>query len=356
MRWTTVRPLAAAMGKGFVRDRMSLFFTILFPLMFLFLFGGLFAGGDETPKSDLLVIGEVSLVDDLPADAQQVFDDLFDVERTDDREAAIAKVRDGDADGALEQDGDRVVLHFSQTDTVSAATVQGTLSAFVDEANLAAAGVEPRYTFEAEQVEDESLERIQYVAPGLIGWAVATSATFGAALTLVTWRQNELLRRLRLAPVAGSSIVVARVVVAVAISLAQLAIFLVSSVVLLGLQLDGSWWLAVPLVAAGTLTFMAIGLFCGAVAKTNDGATGLANLFVLPMAFLSGSFFPLDMAPDWIVALSYLLPLRYLNEGMLDVMVRGLGFGAVVVPILVMLAFAVVVGGLSGRLIRWDKT
>ncbi|MBX3314673.1 MAG: ABC transporter permease [Actinobacteria bacterium] len=343
------------MFKGFVRDRMALFFTILFPLVFLFLFGGIFAGGDETPRSDLEVIGQVSLVDDLPPDARQVFDDLFVVHRTTDREAALAKVRDGDADGVLEQEGDRIVLHFSQADTVGAATVQGTLSSFVDEANLASAGVEPRYTFEAEQVEDESLARIQYVAPGLIGWAVATSATFGAALTLVTWRQSELLRRLRLAPVAGSSIVVARVVVALVIALSQLAIFLVSSVLFLGLRLDASWWLSIPLVAAGTLTFMAIGLFCGAVARTNEGATGLANLVVLPMAFLSGSFFPLDLAPDWIVAVSYLLPLRYLNEGMLDVMVRGLGPGAVVVPILVMLGFALVVGGLSSRLIRWDK-
>lgn len=352
---TTTRSLAAAMFKGFVRDRMSLFFTILFPLIFLFLFGGVFAGDTGTSKSDLEVVGDVALVDELPTDAREVFDDLFEVHRTDDLDAAIDKVRDGDADGALEQQGDRLILHFSRADPTEAASIQGTLSSFVDKANLGAAGVDPTFVFDPQQVEDESLADIQYVAPGLIGWAIATSATFGAALTLVTWRQNELLRRLRLAPVSGSSIVIARVAVAVVIALAQLVIFLVPSVVLFDLQLDGSWWMAIPLVVAGTLTFMAIGLFCGAVAKTNEGASGLANLFVLPMAFLSGSFIPLEFAPGWIRAVSYVLPLRYLNEGMLDVMVRGQGPSAAVVPLVVMLAFAVVVAGLSSRLIRWDK-
>lgn len=351
---TAVRSLARAMFTGFVRDRMALFFTVLFPLMFLFLFGGIFADPSSS-KADLEVVGRVPVVDDLDPSSRAVFDDLFTIHRTNDRDAAIEKVREGDTDGAIEQRGDVLVLHFSRTDQVQAATVQGTLASFVDEANVAASGVEPRFSLDAQQVEDTSLAGIQYVAPGLLGWAVATSATFGAALTLVTWRQNELLRRLRLAPVTGPTIVVARIAVTLAVALAQMVLFIGLSVAVFDLELTGNWPLAVPLVAAGTLTFMAIGLFCGAVAKTNDGATGLCNLFVLPMAFLSGSFVPIDGAPAGIQAVSRLLPLRYLNDGMLDVMVRGKGVGAIVVPMAVMLGFAVVVGGLSSRLIRWDK-
>ena len=70
---------------------------------------------------------------------------------------------------------------------------------------------------------------------------------------------------------------------------------------------------------------MALGLLAGAISKTVEGATALANIFVLPMAFLSGSFFPLDNAPQWLNVVSHLLPLRHLNDGMLDVMVRGKG-------------------------------
>ena len=43
------------------------------------------------------------------------------------------------------------------------------------------------------------------------------------------------------------------------------------------------------------------------------------------MAFLSGSFFPLDGAPGWLRTLSEVLPLKHMNQAMLDVMVRGKG-------------------------------
>ena len=349
---STIRSLANAMIRGFLRDRQALFFTILFPLIFLFLFGGIFSDPSQS-KSDLTLIGKVPLVDELPPQARSVFDDLFKVHRTRDRADAIRKVRDGTVDGALEQRGNTVILHFSRADPVEAASVQGTLSSFVDQANVHASGTKPVFSFAAKQVEDEALSGIQYVAPGLLGWAIATSATFGSALTLVTWRQSELLRRLRLAPV--TAIVLARVIVSILIALAQTVLFVVLSVVVFDLKLTGNWYLSVPLIIAGTLTFMAIGLFCGAVAKTSEGASGLANLLVLPMAFLSGSFIPLDVAPAWIRTVSLVFPLRYLNDGMLDVMVRGKGPGAIVVPMLVMIGFAAVVGGLSGRFIRWDK-
>ena len=68
----------------------------------------------------------------------------------------------------------------------------------------------------------------------------------------------------------------------------------------LGLQLNGAWYMAVPLVIAGTLAFLAIGLLVGSVAKTAEGGSGLANLITLPMAFLSGAFIPLESAPAWL--------------------------------------------------------
>jgi ABC-2 type transport system permease protein len=347
--WT----VSLAMARGFVRDRMSLFFVVLFPLMFLVLFAGMFSD-DQQSRSSLIQVGEVALLEDMGPSAREAFDDAFEVERSADRAAALADVRQGDADAAVEQRGDRIVLHFSQADQVKAATVKGTMSAFVQSANVAATGQPPHFTLQPRQVEDESLETIQYFTPGLLGWAIAMSATFGAAMTLVQWRTTKLLRRLRLAPVSTGSLVSARVVVSVSVALVQLVIFVGVAMALFGLQLTGAWWMAVPLVVAATLAFMAIGLLTGAVAKTSDGASGLANLVILPMAFFSGTFLPLDVAPAWMRTVSLVLPLRYLNEGMLDVMVRGAGPAAAALPIAVLLGFALVVTLLATRVFRWE--
>ena len=148
---------------------------------------------------------------------------------------------------------------------------------------------------------------------------------------------------------------VARIGVTVAVALVQMVIFVGLAIAAFGLQLTGSWWMAVPILFCGTLAFMAIGLLAGAVCKTAEAASGFANFIVLPMAFLSGSFIPLDAAPGWIRIVSLALPLRYLNEGMLDTMVRGLGPASALLPMAILLAFALVIGFIATRNFQWER-
>jgi ABC-2 type transport system permease protein len=345
--------LAQAILKGFVRDRMAVFFSVLFPLMFLVLFGGIFSN-QGVGKIDAEQVGPVPLIETLPPKARAAFDDAFDVAKVVDWAQAVKDVRKGDTDVAIRQTGDQLTVRYSQADQTKAAVAIGTLQSFVQTANLAATDQPPKYHVDAERVEDESLKTIQFVTPGLLGWAIATSATFGAAATLVQWRTTKLLRRLRLAPISTWQLVAARIGVTVTIAVGQFAIFVGLGVAAFGLRLTGSWWMALPLLICGTLAFMAMGLFAGSVSKTVEGATGFANFLVLPMAFLSGSFFPLSDAPAWLNVVSHLLPLRYLNDGMLDVMVRGEGPSAALLPMAVLLVFAAVVVLASSRFFTWE--
>lgn len=350
---TQFKAISLAIFKGFLRDRAAVFFAIVFPLMFLVLFGGLL-GNQTQSKVELVQVGDVALFDQLPAGAREAFDDAFEVERTDDLDAALEEVRQGDADVAVVQDGEDLVAHYTQTDQVKAAITQGTLRAFVDAANVAVSGQPPTFTLTTERVEDDSLDAIQFFTPGLLGWAVAMSAAFGAAATLQGWRESKLLRKLQLSPVPVRTIVSARVVVTVAVAMIQLVVFVGLGVALFGLQLEGAWWMSIPLLIAGTLSFMSLGLLAGAIAKTTEGAVNMANFLVLPMAFLAGSFFPLDGAPTWLQGVSQALPLRHLNDAMMDVLVRGQGPVAVLVPIAVLLGFATVFTLLAAKLFRWE--
>lgn len=347
--------LARAMVKGFLRDRMSLFFTLFFPLFFIIIFGTVFSD-NGTSKQKVELVGDVPLISSLPADARAQLDQVLELSTGTDEATALEKVRKGDIAATVEQQGDQLVVHFSAADQVSAATVSGVLSSFVDSANLQATGQPAKYSLQTQPVEDASLKAIQYVTPGMIGYGIAVGAAFGAAMTLITWRDKKLLRRLRLAPVPTASVVGSRVVVSILIALVQLAIFIgVASLPFLGLRLSGAWLMAIPLTLVGTLAFLSIGLFVGSIARTAEGGAALTNLITLPMAFLSGAFIPLEAAPGWIQAVAKVLPMGWLVDGLKDVMVRGQGPGAAVYPILVLLAFTVVVTAIATRLFRWDK-
>ncbi len=348
------RALAIVMVKAFYRDKMMLFFTVLFPLFFIVIFGVIFANPVQS-KQSVIPVGEIAFLNQMPDDARAAFAQVFDLKPPQDLIAALDAVRKGEVAAALEQQGDELIVHISRADQVAAATVQGVLSSFVDTANLSIAGVPPTFSLQIAQVEDQSLRGVQYVAPGMISYGITVGATFGAAMTLLSWRQKKVLRRLRLAPVATVSVVGARVVVSVLVALLQLAIFLgVSMLPFLGLQLHGAWYMAIPLTIAGTLAFLAVGLLVGAVAKTAEGGSGLANLITLPMGFLSGAFIPLTAAPGWLVVVSKLMPMGYLVSGLSDVLVRGQGPAAALLPMGILLAFAVVVTLIATRLFKWD--
>lgn len=345
--------LTRAQWIGFWRDKQNWFWLLLFPLMFLFLFGFLFQDSGAS-RSTIAIVGDVQFVKQMPPEAKKQFDELFRTKHFASQADAIKEVRTGKLDGALVEDGNTLKLFYSAADQVTSATVRGTMDGFVNGANQALSKQPPTFSLTTSQVEDNSLKAIQYTAPGLLGWAVAMGGVFNTAMPLVGWRTTGLLRRLRLSPVNTGSLVASRTVVCLTVALIQTAVFLTLGVLVFDLQLSGWWWLSIPLVLVATLSFMSIGMLAGAVSKTVEAASGLANVIILPMAFLSGSFIPLDQAPSWMRGVAKVLPLGQFNDGLLNVMVRGQGPSSLVTPILTLLGFGVVFGLISAKLFRWE--
>ncbi|MFD0684911.1 ABC transporter permease [Actinomadura fibrosa] len=348
------KSLSRAMLLGFRRDRGALFFTVLFPLMFLVIFAGVF-GHQSTAKAKVLEVGPVAAVDQAVARDPAELKKIMELTRTADRAAALRKVEKGDADAVVEQRGSEVVVHYSAADQVRSGTVRGLMDSLVQSANQAASGKPPAFTLRSQQVEDDSLKAIQFFTPSLLGWALASAGVFGASQTLVTWRTKGILRRLQLSPAPIPTVFAARVAVSLGVALGQFALFIVvAQLPMFGLKLGHAWWMAIPMVMAGVLAFLSIGMVIGAWAKSQETAQAVTQLVVLPMAFLGGSFFPLDSAPAWMKGLSYAFPLRYLNEGMLNVMGRGLGPGSALPQIGVLLGVAAVGALIATRLFRWE--
>ncbi|MFI8852014.1 ABC transporter permease [Streptomyces sp. NPDC053499] len=350
--------LSLAMARGLARDRAAVFFTMIFPLMFLMLFGALFKD-QGVGKSEIVQVGAVKVLDDMPDKERAGLRDVLEVEKTDGsaaaRKEALEKVRKGDADAAVFQRDGKVQLRYSAADQVRSGTVQGLLDSIVQQANQRATGQPPAFAMHSGSVEDESTKPIQFLTPGLLGWAVAMGGVFGSAFNLVSWRRKRILRRLWLAPINARAVVGARIGVNLVTAFAQTAIFLtVASLPYYGLKLTGHWWLCLPLVACGTLAFMSIGLLVGSFAKTEEAANGLAQIVILPMAFLSGAFFPLDSAPQWVRTVSEFLPLKHLSQAMQDVLSRGESWGAALPVMGGLLLFAAVLTLIASRLFRWD--
>ncbi|MQM27706.1 ABC transporter permease [Glycomyces albidus] len=343
--------LYKALGRGWIRDRSQIFFTILLPLMFMVLLASVFGGGD-TAASRIVAVGDVAVLDG--ADPE-----VFTVTGASDLDEALAMLREGDADAAVVQDGSTVRIYPSATNSTSGAIAAGNLSALVDDVNVevlsAAAPNEPVLETDIEQADGGALKPIQYLAPGILAWGVAITGVFGAAGTIVDWKRDKLLRRLRLTPASVGTFLSAKVSVNLTVAVGQTAVFLAVAALGFGLHLSAWTWFAVPLVLLGTLAFLAIGVVIGGVAQTSPAAAGLSNLVTMPMAFVSGAFYPLALSPEWVQWISYASPMRYLNEALQSVVVYGEPPSAVLPQIGFLAVFAALVALLSWKTFKFDE-
>ncbi|MFD0354697.1 ABC transporter permease [Streptomyces sp. NPDC127110] len=209
--------------------------------------------------------------------------------------------------------------------------------------------------FSGQDVEQSGRPYISYIAPGVMSWGVANAAVFGIAFTLMQWRRDDLLRLIRLSPTPLTTVLASRYVLALVVGVVQAAVFVaVAMLPGFGLELDGRWPLVLPALVLGITAFMAIGVIVGNYAKTPEAVAAIANCMMVPMAFLSGSFLPLDMMPSWLRTVSRVLPLRYLNDAASGALTGSGSLATIGVGCAALAGFALLFGGIGLRTFRWS--
>lgn len=333
----------------FLRDRPAFFFTFAFPIMFMVLFGLIFgAGGTSRPTVDIVGNGPIREV------LEQ--SDAIKLKAQPDEAHALKRVRDGDEPAAILLSAGRARLVYAATSQVEAPIVIGVVRGIVDGFNLRAVNATPTMRLTSARVEAQSLDYVDLLVPGLLAMAIAQSAAFGVAFSLVAWRQKGMLRRLRLTPLPLVEFASGRVVFHLMIALVQAVILLAVGRVLFGVHLVGNVLALAPLVVLGSIAFIALGMCIGGRVNTEDATAALSNLIVLPMTFLGGVFFPLDSAPAAVRVIAHFLPLTYLAEGLQDVAVRGHSFTSTLPNLGILALFAFALAALALRLFRWQTT
>jgi ABC-2 type transport system permease protein len=333
----------------FRRDRPAFFFTFAFPIMFMVLFGLIFgAGGTSRPTVDIVGNGPVRKA------LEQ--SDAIKLKAQPDEAHALKRVRNGDEPAAILLSGRRARLVYSATSQVEAPIVIGVVRGIVDGFNLRAVHAKPAMQLESARVEAQSLDYVDLLVPGLLAMAIAQSAAFGVAFSMVAWRQKGMLRRLRLTPLPLYEFATARVIFHLMIAVVQTVILLTVGRLLFGVHLVGNVLALLPLVLLGSIAFIALGMCIGGRVNTEDATAALSNLVVLPMTFLGGVFFPLDSAPAPVRVIAHFLPLTYLAQGLQDVAVRGHSFTSTLPNLGVLALFAAALSALALRLFRWQTT
>ncbi|BAU81450.1 ABC transporter permease [Streptomyces laurentii] len=210
--------------------------------------------------------------------------------------------------------------------------------------------------FRGKAVEESGFSYLSYTASGVLSWGVANAAVFGIGFTLMQWRADDILRMIRMSPAPLSAVIGSRYVLALGVGLAQAVLFVgVAMLPGFGLVPASRWPLLIPVLILGITSFLLLGVTIGSIADTPESVAGIANFIMLPMAFLSGSFFPLDSMPDWLQKISLVLPLRYLNDAVSGSLTGRGDLADIGIGCVGLVVFAAIFGVLAARTFRWTK-
>jgi ABC-2 type transport system permease protein len=360
-----LRALTIANIRSFVRDRAALFWTLAFPLIFIFLFGFIFQGSGGA-NLDLAWVDEDGSASSIQLRA--AFDAAEGVELTDQgRDAALAAMKDGEIDGVIvvpagygaalvaAGSGSGGPTQIEVFTDPSRQQLQGSIYQAVGSVlgivNLA--GRPPLVIPSPQTVQTENLNFISYFVPSILALSVMQVGVF-AAVPLVADREKGILKRLSATPLRRSQLVGSNTVMRLLIALVQTVIIVGVGVAVFGVEMSGSLLLAASFVALGAVSFLALGYVLASFTKTEEAANGITQVVQFPMMFLSGVFFPLEAMPQFLQQVARLIPLTYLADALRQVMVGGTPFAPLWVCAAVLLAWLVVCFAIASRKFRWQ--
>lgn len=179
-----------------------------------------------------------------------------------------------------------------------------------------------------------TLSASQYITPALAVFGMITATFTNLAINTSMARDEGILKRVAGTPLPLTTHLGGRIISAILVGLLSVTLMLFVGWLLFDVEIDWSVMpLFVLLLFLGAGTFSALGLAVAAVTPSARAAPAIANFVVLPLAFISGLFFPLESAPSWLQTIAGLLPLEPLATAAIAVfndLHDGFPLGAVV--------------------------
>jgi len=155
----------------------------------------------------------------------------------------------------------------------------------------------------------EGLNDASFFLPAGISLVILCASFIGVPLTLTTYRETAVLRRLRVTPVKTSTLVLSFSISQFAFIVVGILILIVIGKIFFDIQVIGSWAAFIGVTFFGMITFLAIGSAIGSIARSFRAANIIIWTIFIPMIMLSELFMPISILPAWLQPIAQALPL-----------------------------------------------
>jgi ABC-2 type transport system permease protein len=345
-RYSPLFELTSARMKEFLREPEAIFWVFAFPLLLALVLGFAFRakGPDQIP------VGVVSAGEADPA-AANAMAALSRAQGLMPRKYAAAEGREALRTGRISllvEAGPPVVFHFDETRPDSRIA---RLEA--EDALQRAGGRKEVLQVRSEKITEKGSRYIDFLIPGLLGMNLMGTGIWSIAFSVTTARSRRVLKRLVATPMHRGQYLLAQILGRLVFLIPEVVILVGIGWALFGVGVRGSLLLLLAVCLLGAMTFCGLGLLIAARVSTVEGASGLANLVLMPMWLLSGVFFSSQRFPDAAQPFIKALPLTALNEALRGIMTEGRGLAGIAPQLAILAAWGLVSFAVALKIFRW---
>ena len=196
-----------------------------------------------------------------------------------------------------------------------------------------------------------------HVVASLLGPVVALSVMgsfWGLSATLVTYREQGILRRFHVTPATATDMLVSSILANYVLTLPTVFVELLLARGIYHVPGLGDVLSLFLLVSIGTVSFGSLGLVIASVTNTMQETQVLNQLLWLPLIFLSGATVPFTNLSKSIQHVALFLPATYLVHGLKKAIVNGMSPDKILLPIASLTIWFILTLFLSSQLFRWE--
>ena len=351
-------------SRGYLRNRFGLFFGLIFPVILILIFGAIFSSNssgvinvytqnqDNGPVSTqfLAALNSSSTIRVITVSPTQDFSKYLAAHSTSD---GIVIPKNFSAD-YLAGHPVNVTVYGNPTSSTSG-IVSGTVNGVINYFNLNyyKQNAVPILGITPTTVNIHQTKYIDFLVPGLIGFAILISPMFSLVNISSDYKKTKLFKQLSLTPLTKMEWLASKILWYIVLTTISFVLMVAVGILLYGANIALTPWL-IPFLLIGPTLFASLGMLVGTVTKNPETAGVIGNIVTFPMMFLSGTFFPISIMPQYLQTIAHVLPLFYVIEGLNNVMVYANYMGAVI-DLAVVAVITIIIFVAAIRLFKWRE-
>jgi ABC-2 type transport system permease protein len=196
---------------------------------------------------------------------------------------------------------------------------------------------------------------LNVIVPGILGMSVMSTTFNALAMNITFLREEGVLKRIHGTPMPASSYLAGVAANAVSNAAVQVVIVVFAGRLFFGLGWPKDWLELAVFAAVGVATLAALGVAFSHVIPNFDAAPAYTNIVFLPVIFISGVFYDVDTAPQFLRDIAQVLPLTHVIDGFSAALVTGASLADHVGDLAVVAAWGVLGAIFAVRGFSWES-